>query len=208
MNELPALSYSDRMDRVIVLAMEEILGHAEAEALLPLALPPVHPGQPPGNDMDAEFTRPCLSRLQAAFETVYGIHAGRGLLLRVGRACIKYCLREFGSELGLTDLAFRLLPLPTRIRTGSEKLAGLFNRISEESIQLEVDERYTTWNFLRCPLCRERHADSPCCVLAVGLLQEGLFWVSGGRNYLVEETKCIACGDSACTIVVDRTPMS
>jgi hypothetical protein len=44
--------------------------------------------------------------------------------------------------------------------------------------------------------------------MAVGVLQEGLYWVSGGKYFLVEEKKCIACGDSTCTIVIERTPMS
>jgi predicted hydrocarbon binding protein len=56
-------------------------------------------------------------------------------------------------------------------------------------------------------VCWGRRAEAPCCHLAVGLLQEALFWVSGGKYFEVEEKKCVACGDSACTIVLDRTPM-
>jgi len=40
------------------------------------------------------------------------------------------------------------------------------------------------------------------------LIQEALYWVSGGKYFQVEEKTCIACGDSACTIVIDQTPMS
>jgi predicted hydrocarbon binding protein len=44
--------------------------------------------------------------------------------------------------------------------------------------------------------------------MAVGLLQESLYWLSGGKIFNVEETHCIARGDKACTIVIDRTPIS
>jgi len=39
-------------------------------------------------------------------------------------------------------------------------------------------------------------------------LQEALYWLSGGKVFNVEETACIAKGDPACTIVIDRIPLS
>jgi len=44
--------------------------------------------------------------------------------------------------------------------------------------------------------------------LAVGILQKVLYWVIAGRYFNAEETRCIACGDSAYTIILDKTPMS
>jgi predicted hydrocarbon binding protein len=44
--------------------------------------------------------------------------------------------------------------------------------------------------------------------LAVGLLQEALYWLSGGKIFDVKEITCIARGDPACTIVIDPTPLS
>jgi predicted hydrocarbon binding protein len=38
----------------------------------------------------------------------------------------------------------------------------------------------------------------------VGLLQEALYWVSGGKFYYVEEEDCIAMGDAACVIIIDK----
>ena len=63
------------------------------------------------------------------------------------------------------------------------------------------------WKIERCPVCWERRADTPCCFLAVGILQESLFWVSGGKNFQVEEIACIAKGDEACVITIDKTPL-
>jgi predicted hydrocarbon binding protein len=208
MNSAPIYFYPNRMGRIVLLAMEEILGHNEVNAVLNLAHLPDYIDQYPANNQDLKIPFEHVSQLQIAMESAYGPRAGRGLSLRVGRACLKYGLREFGSELGLTDLAFRLLPLPRRLKVGSEALAGLFNHSTDQRVHLEVDEKHIYWHIERCPMCWERQADGPCCTLAVGVLQEALYWVSGGKYYLVEEKKCIACGDSTCTIVIDQTPMS
>ena len=126
----------------------------------------------------------------------------------MGRACLKYGLREFGSDLGFTDLTFRLLPLPTRLKVGSEALAKMFNQLSDQRIHFELEKKYIYWHIEQCPLCWEGQAEGPYCALAIGFLQEALYWVSGGKYFLVEEKKCIAFGDSECTIVIDQTPIS
>ena len=199
--------YPNRMGRVVLLGMEEILGHGGVNAVLNLADLSVYINDYPPYNQDLKFPFAHISHLQAGLESAYGPRAGRGLALRVGRACLKYGLREFGSELGLTDLAFRLMPLQTKLTTGSEAFAALFNNYTDQQVSLERDEKYIIWHIQRCPLCWERQAKKPCCHMAVGLLQEALCWVSGGKNFKVEEKKCIACGDSACTILIDRTPM-
>lgn len=199
--------YPNSMGRIILLAMEEILGRNGVNAVLNLASLSEYIGRYPPHNHDRKFPFEQVSRLQAALESAYGPRGGRGLALRAGRACLKYGLREFGPELGLTDLAFRLLPLATKIKTGSEALAALFNDFTDQRVRLEADEQNLYWHIERCPLCWQRQTDGPCCHLAVGLLQESLYWVSGGKYFQVEETKCIASGDSACTIVINRTPI-
>jgi predicted hydrocarbon binding protein len=199
--------YPDRMRRVVQLAMEEILGHAGGNAVLNRTDIPKYSQTNPPCDQNLPFSLIHISSLQTGLENTYGPRAGRGLVLRVGRACLKYGLREFGPELGLSDLTFRLLPLQTKLRTGTEAFAALFNTYTDQRVRLEMDESCIYWLIEHCSLCRERQADGPCCHLAVGFLQEALFWLSGGKHFSVEEKQCIACGDSTCTIQIDRTPM-
>jgi predicted hydrocarbon binding protein len=196
----------NRMARVVIQALEEILGQAAVNAVTnPAALSVQYAASVCDQDLKIPITD--LHHLQAGLESAYGPQAGRGLALRVGRASFKYGLREFDPELGLNDLAFRLLPLQTKIKTGIEAFAALFNTHSNHRVQLERDEKYIFWHIQRCPLCLERQTKGPCCHLAVGLLQEALFWISGGKYFEVEEMNCIACGDSACSIVINRTPI-
>jgi len=200
--------YPNRMGRIIFLALEEILGRSGLNAVLNQAHLAEYIDHLPADNQDLEFPFEHVGRIQAALEDSFGPRGGRGLALRTGRACFKYGLREFGPELGLTDLAFRLQPLPVKVRSSCEALAALFNRVSDGQVQLEVGPKALVWRAQRCPLCWGRHTDEVCCHLLVGLIQESLYWVSGGKYFQVEETSCMARGDSACTIVIDLEPMS
>ena len=68
----------------------------------------------PPDNTSLEFPFTTVSNLTEMLEQVYGPHGGRGLALRVGRACFNYGVRQYGTQMGLTEMAFRLLPLPTK----------------------------------------------------------------------------------------------
>jgi len=208
--------YPNRMGRILLLAMEEILGRSGVNAVLNLADLHTYINNYPPHNQDLSFSFDNISHLQSGLEGAYGPKTGRGLALRVGRATFKYGLREYGPELGLTDLAFRLLPLPAKLKTGTEAFAALFNKFTDQRVRLKRDEKFIYWFIERCPICWDRRSkegaaaapksSDPCCHLAVGLLQEALYWLSAGRYFEVEEENCIACGDSACKIVINQTP--
>ena len=166
----------------------------------------VHDDKAEARDKTFSFTS--LSRLSESLERTYGPQAGRGLSLRIGRACVQYGIREFGGVLGLTTAAFRLLPLPGKLRAASKALANLFNNQTDQRVRVEEQPGMLFWHIERCPLCWERRTNEPACHLAVGLLQEGLYWLSGGKIFIVEETACVAQGDPACTLRVDESPIS
>ncbi len=198
----------DRMSNVFILAMVEILGQDEVNTILNLAQLPFRLDQDHTADQVYKLPDKSLSTIQVVLENIFGFRAGRGISLRVGRACLKYALREFGFELGVTALSFRLLPLHSRIRTGSETLARLINGSTTQHVTLEFDHNNISWHIGSCPFCRNRDSEGPCCTLAVGFLQEVFSWMSGGKYYLVEEKKCIAMGEETCSIVVNQTPIS
>jgi predicted hydrocarbon binding protein len=195
----------NRMGRIVLSALEEILGRSELHALLRSASLVEYIDPPAERDLAMPFGH--LAALQSALEDIYGTRAGRGLALRAGRACFKYGLHEFGPQLGATAPAFRLLPLPAKLESGGQALASFLNEGLDLKATLEKDRRSLSWNMGNCPLCWGRRLDGPGCHLAVGLLQEACYWVSGGKIFQVAETRCIAQGDSACTIVIDRQPI-
>lgn len=161
----------------------------------------------PPDNTELNFPFTTLRNINEMLEHVYGPHGGRGLALRVGRASFNYGVRQYGKQLGLTEMAFRLLPLPAKITAGATALAELFNNFTDQRVRLEQNDGKLFWHIERCPLCWERHTAEPVCHLAVGVLQEALYWLSGGKVFNVEEHTCIAAGDETCTIVVDQTPI-
>ncbi len=199
--------YPNRMGRIMLLSMEEVIGRNGINAVLNLAsLSTLIENYPP-DDTSLDFSFSTVSNLTQMLEQVYGPHGGRGLALRVGRACFNHGIRQYGKQLGMTDMAFRLLPLPTKLQTGAKTLAEFFNTFTDQHVRIEEEEGKLLWHIERCPLCWERKTQEPVCHLAVGVLQEALYWLSGGKVFHVEEKTCIAAGDKACTIVIDQTPL-
>lgn len=203
----PAYHLPNNMGRIILLGMEEILGIDGLKAVLNKSGLPRWSGGYPPDDMRLGFSFEDLSRLQVALEDLYGARSGRGLALRSGRAGFKFGLRQFGQQLGLNEVSFRLLPITEKLPQGAELLAGLFNQFSDERVRVETGETQLLWHIERCPVCWGRESQDPLCHLAVGLMQEALYWVSGGKSFIVEEIACIARGDPACTIAIDRQPL-
>ncbi len=200
--------YPQKMGRIIFLGMQEVIGESGVNAVLRLAsLENLIGNYPPSR---AERTLPfeIVSLLQNTLERAYGPRGGRGLALRVGRAAFSYGLKEYGSMLGLTETAFRLLPLSMKLHMGVREFADLFNKHTDQKVRVEEAGDKIFWHIERCPLCWGRNADEPICHLAVGLLQESLYWLSGGKVFNAEETACIAQGDPSCTITIDTIPLS
>ena len=197
--------YPQKMGRIVLLGMEEVIGKGGMDAVLNLAA--LNDIQPSATT-ERTFSFETVSKLHQSLEQVYGPRGGRGLALRSGRACFKYGIKEYGSILGLTEMAFRLLPLPTKLRTGARSFADLFNKHTDQQVRVEETETQILWHIERCPLCWERKAEEPVCHLAVGLLQEALYWLSGGKVFSVEETACHARGDEHCIITIQKNPLT
>jgi predicted hydrocarbon binding protein len=120
---------------------------------------------------------------------------------------MKYGMPEFGPLMGIQDMSFRLLPVQMKLRTGAEAFARTFSELTGQPVTYAEEGSRVLWIFERCPLCWQRETAHPACLLAVGLLQEATYWISGGRYFHVEEVRCIANGDDACMIAIDKEPM-
>jgi hypothetical protein len=177
--------YPQKMGRIIFKGMEEVIGISEVEKVLNLAsLEGFIQNYPPAQ-ADRTFSFETVSLLQGTLEQIYGPRGGRGLAIRIGRATFKYGLKEYGSLLGLTEIAFRLLPLPTKLHAGAKAFGDLFNKHTDQKVRVEEIGDQILWHIERCPLCWERRSEEPVCHLAVGLLQESLYWLSGGKIFNV-----------------------
>jgi predicted hydrocarbon binding protein len=203
----PDFYYPNKMVRIILLAMEEVMGRNGVSAALNLARLRHLVNNYPANNFDREVTFDEIGGLMKALDDMYGPRGGRGIALRAGRAAFKYGIKEFGPVLGIADLAFRLLPLNMKLKVGADIFAEAFNRFSDQIVKVADEDERIVWQNTRCPMCWGRKSDAPCCNLAVGILQESLYWVSGGKHFDVIETTCTAMGHENCTFIIDKKAM-
>jgi predicted hydrocarbon binding protein len=202
-------NYANKIVLITIKALEEVMGKNGLNAILNLAhLPHLIDNYPPDN-LERQFNFADFSALNLALEEMYGPRGGRGLALRAGRAAFADALRNFGALAGVGDLAFRVLPLQAKMRIGIPAMAKIFTQISDQYSTAQEQENEFVYTIHRCPVCWGRSgADKPVCFVAVGLLQGGLKWVSGGNEFRVNESKCVAMGDEVCEFVIPKTPIS
>jgi hypothetical protein len=202
------LYYPNKIARIYLQAMEEVMGKNGLNAILNMAgLSNLLEHYPPDN-LNREFDFADYSALNGALEEMYGPRGGRGLSLRAGRASFAQGLRHFGALAGAGDLAFKVLPLGTKLKIGIPAMAKIFSQVSDQKSTVEESPAEYRYTMKPCPVCWGRHSDKPMCHAGAGLLQEGLRWLSGGHEFRVQESKCIGCGDDACVLIVQKEPIS
>lgn len=199
--------YPNRIGRIYLEAMEEVMGRNGLNALLNLTGLREYIQELPPENLERAFDFSDFSNLNQGLDDIYGPRGGRGLALRGGRATFARGLKGFGALAGVGDLAFKVLPLATKIRIGLPAMARVFTQFSDQITRVESFDDHHLYYIDRCPVCWGREADRPICFVAVGLLQEGLRWVSGGLEFRVEEIECVAMGAESCTFKIDKDPI-
>jgi predicted hydrocarbon binding protein len=202
------LYYPNKIARIAILALDEVMGRNGLNAILNLAsLPNLIDNLPPDN-LERKFDFADFSAINGALEEMFGPRGGRSLAQRAGRATFNDGLRNFGALAGAGDLAFRILPPPIKLRIGLPAMAKIFSTTSDQHstvLETETDFIYTIH---RCPVCWGRHTDKPACFIATGLLQASLVWVSGGKEFRVSQTTAKSCGQENCQFIINKVPIS
>jgi len=200
--------YPNKFALIMLEALEDVLGVNGLKAILNLAHLPELIDNFPSDDLKKEFDFSHVSAINQALEEIYGPRGGRGLALRAGRATFADSLKNFGALAGASDLAFKVLPLKTKMRIGVPSMAKIFTQVSDQhSTSKEMGDIFV-YTIHRCPVCWGRHdLDKPVCFIAVGLLQEGMKWLSGGKEFRVNESRCVSMGDEVCEFIIEKIPM-
>jgi predicted hydrocarbon binding protein len=200
--------YANKIARITLQSLETVMGKNGLNAILNLAHLPHLIGTYPPDNLERQFDFADFSAFNLALEEMYGPRGGRGLALRAGRNAFDDALRNFGALAGVGDLAFRVLPLAVKMRIGIPAMARIFSQISDQYSTVQERENDFVYTIHRCPVCWGRKADKPVCFVATGLLEGGLKWLSGGSEFRINESKCIACGDDVCDFVIQKAPIS
>lgn len=201
--------YANKIVLISLNSLQEVMGKNGVNAILNLAHLSYLIDNYPPNNLDRQFDFADFSAINLALEEMYGPRGGRGLALRAGRVAFADSLRNFGALAGVGDLAFKVLPLQTKMRIGIPVMAKIFSQISDQYSTVQEREEDFVYTIHRCPVCWGRNnSDKPVCFMAIGLLQGGLKWLSGGQEFRVNESKCFAIGDEVCEFIIEKRPMS
>jgi predicted hydrocarbon binding protein len=200
--------YPNLIAKIYLEAIEEVMGANGLKALLHLAnMEHLIGNYPPGN-LTKAFDFADFAHLNEAMEAMYGPRGGRALSLRAGRKAFDQGLKNFGPMVGVADRAFRLLPLRYKLKVGLGAMAKAFSSTSDQISRVVEHEDHFLYVIDRCPVCWGRHADSPICHAAMGIILEGLNWGSGGLQFKVAEVTCIAKGDPSCNFAISKEPIT
>jgi predicted hydrocarbon binding protein len=203
--ELSGLYYPNRLARSFFLAMDDVMGRHGLSALLQLAGLEQFEAHIPPNDMERAFDFAYISALNLGLEEMYGQRGGRGMALRIGSAAFAQGFKNFGAMRGMSDPAFRALPMQDRIQLGLTALASVLSHFTDQTSHLVVEDNSYVFTCEYCPFAWGRVSDKPVCHAMVGIIQECLRLASNGYEFYVREVACRACGDDACVFRINKT---
>lgn len=206
--EPSGLYYPNKIARIYLEVLEDIMGKNGLNSVLHKAgLDHLIDNYPPDN-LKKEFDFADFSMLNQALDDTYGPRGGRVFALRGGKAAVKAGLEAFGAAVGIGGLAMKVLPNEAKLRIGLPAMAAIFTRFSDQTSRVEELEDRFVYIIEKCPVCWGRVSDRPICHGAVGLLQGGVHWASGGKDYKVVQTRCHAMGHEDCRFDIYKEPLN
>lgn len=201
--------YPNRLALATFNALMDVMGKNGLNAMLNLAHLRNFINNPPPDNLEKGFDFADFSTIQMALEEMYGEDGGRLFIKRAGRSTFARGLQRHGAMAGVTDEAFRCLPLQVQIKIGIQALARIMSLISDQWTTVDDNVSQLIYTVHRCPHCWERSGLDRCiCSFGTGLLEEGMKWISGGFEFKVSETRCLAKGDEACEYLIDKQPLN
>jgi len=201
--------YPNRLVLAAFNALEYVMGRNGLNVILNIAHLRERINHYPADNLKKGFDFVDFTAIQIAIEEMYGEQGGRGLIKRAGRTVFLTSLCKFGALAGVSNEAFRGLPLQTRLRIGIQAMARIFSQFSDQITTVEESDIYYRYTVHRCPDCWSRAGmETPVCSFGKGLLEEGLKWISGGSEFNVTEIKCRAMGDEVCEYSIEKIPIN
>ncbi|MBP6017378.1 MAG: 4-vinyl reductase [Candidatus Promineofilum sp.] len=198
----------NRLGRIYLESLEETIGRNGLNALLNLTENGSYINNPPPNDLNLGFDLATAANLNRTMEFIYGPRGARGLALRSGRAMYDRIVNAFDLPTGFNELAFRLLPLQTRLKIAVPALARILTQHSDQTHRATDRGTYYDYTIERCAVCWGQEAKTPFCHLIAGLLQEALSAFGRGQEFRVVQTECRAVGAAACVFRIDKNPIA
>ena len=202
------LFYPNRLVLATFNALIEVMGENGLKAILNYAHLREFISHYPPDNLEREIDFADFSAIQLAITEMYGDKGGQAFRKRAGRTTFSTCLRKQGALAGISSETFSSLPLSTKLQIGLPAMAKIFSQISDQAPTIEEDEDNIRYILHQCPECWGwEKREKANCFYGIGLLEEGLKWISGGNEFQVNETKCMAKGDETCEYSINKEPL-
>jgi hypothetical protein len=201
------LYYPNRIARLFIDSIEEVMGQSSLNAVLSLAGLDEYIRYPIEDNLKKAFDFSGMAGMCQALEDLYGVRGGRGMALRIGRAAFARGMKNFGAMAGMRDPAFIALPLDQRTRLGLDALAAIFTNFSDQDSTISDEGDFYIFETAHSPFAWGRTADRPICHALVGIIQESLRWASDGYEFHVQEIECRATGSETCIFQINKQPI-
>ncbi len=201
------LYYPNKVVLVAFKALEDVLGRNGLNATLNYAHLSHFIQNPPPDDLAKAVDFSDFSTIFAALEDLYGPRGARGLSLRIGHEMFKKSLAAFEAKAGELETGGKDLAEPEKMSLILRAISAIFTEVTDQPITLEDKGENYEYTIANCAVCWGRSADHALCHISTGFVQEALHWVTGGKTFPVEETKCRARGDEVCQWIIGKTPL-
>jgi hypothetical protein len=203
-NEEPAYYYPNLWTRLVLVSAEEVLGAKGVAVLLNRAgASELIDNYPPDNTRK-EFPFQTFSNIQGAFWEMFGERGGRVFAIRAGERRLELGLDAFGPVSRALQSATQSGNLEARVRLALQFFARFINAVSDQKVHLDEDEQAWYWVIERCPICWGRTSGRVECYLEAGTLQAAGKLVADGTMLELNPIGCIARGDPAGVIRIDK----
>ncbi len=202
------LFYPNIWGRSILTSAEEILGTNGVNALLNLAGLQEYIGNYPADNISKAFSFSHVAQLQQALYDMYGSRGARVFATRGGEQTFTHSLKKYDKVQKMAQRAMSVGSTEVRHRVGLQFFSKFFNTVSDQVVRIDEDDTYWYWIIETCPMCWERQATEPVCHLGIGVLKAASTWATGGKEFRIAETQCVAMGAEACIYTVEKQPIN
>ncbi|MFC1936867.1 protein kinase [Chloroflexota bacterium] len=182
-------------------AGEELLGKEEHDAILIMA------GYDTGYHPDNMEKEVPFERIGRTWEVYYNVLGKRGMMSltkKIGE--ISFKMEDMPGTTRLLQSAIKVASMEARVRMAMKVWLDLIQKHSDQRMIFEETDSHWIYKVTRCQACWGWQADEPVCYVHAGQLQAALSWLSGGQQFRIVETGCMAMGDSTCTFMIDKKP--
>jgi hypothetical protein len=178
---------SNRVSQLVLSGLKEIIGVSELAKIVSRI---VHGEKATSQEINHEIpdVPDCdLEKMQVIMENQFGQKGMQGLMVRSGRASCKFFVKEYGSSMKVTSMEYRLLPSKKRLMIGLQAAAGLWSELFTAKISVVDQGDYWVWQETEPEKKNSCPHLSQNCYFTIGLIQEYLSWMSGGKVFSVKK---------------------